>query len=442
MFVSTGDGSYDGNLKMRKMSATTATGGNEIASTGPLPRRMVTPQRDTPGDPTDLSLVDLGSCMRVALMVTPRNRGLFQEQAKEVLERMREAIQAQGTPLSLTSQTVFLRDPEDEVHFQRLIESHFGEQKPLTTFVYQPPCDGAALAVEAWAIGGPSVQVESFGPRAVAVSYDDMRWVFCGGICVGSHLEGVYAQAGVAFRKMSETLARAGSNLEHTVRTWFYLGGITDPERDTQRYKELNRARTDFYHGLRFQSRLAEPNVPQGIYPASTGIGMQGLGLSAGCLTLQTQRKDVQLLALENPQQTPAYAYHPRYSPQSPKFSRAMALVLGNYVTAWVSGTASIVDSESLHAGDPVRQTEQTIENIERLISEENFAFHGIKGAGARLKDLAKIRVYVKRTEDFATVQSICVERFGSVPAVYAVADVCRPELLVEIEGVAFSRRF
>ena len=33
------------------------------------------------------------------------------------------------------------------------------------------------------------------------------------------------------------------------------------------------------------------------------------------------------------------------------------------------------------------------------------------------------------------------VADLGDLPTVYAVADVCRPELLVEIEGIAFSRR-
>ena len=57
------------------------------------------------------------------------------------------------------------------------------------------------------------------------------------------------------------------------------------------------------------------------------------------------------------------------------------------------------------------------------------------------MHDLAKIRVYLKRPEDFPKCEAICERRFGSVPAIYAVADVCRHELLVEIEGVAFSKR-
>jgi enamine deaminase RidA (YjgF/YER057c/UK114 family) len=239
---------------------------------------------------------------------------------------------------------------------------------------------------------------------------------------------------------MRAALAQAGSSFERVLRTWFYLGGITAPEAEVQRYQELNRARSDFYRDIRFRCSSLDPKAPCGVYPASTGIGAAGRGLVASCMALETRRDDVFLLPLENPLQTPAYAYDVRYSSQSPKFSRAVALVLGDYATTWVSGTASIVNAETCHVGDPERQTEQTIDNIERLIAAENFTRHGLKGAGARLHDLAKIRVYLKRSGDLAKCRAVCERRFGSVPAIYAVADICRPELLVEIEGVAFSR--
>jgi enamine deaminase RidA (YjgF/YER057c/UK114 family) len=116
-----------------------------------------------------------------------------------------------------------------------------------------------------------------------------------------------------------------------------------------------------------------------------------------------------------------------------------MAVKIGHYVTTWISGTASILDSESVHLGDIEKQTEQTIDNIERLISPENFARHGLSGCGAQLADLAKVRVYVKRPEDYEKCRAVCERRFGAVPTIYAQADICRGELLVEIEAVAFS---
>ena len=112
---------------------------------------------------------------------------------------------------------------------------------------------------------------------------------------------------------------------------------------------------------------------------------------------------------------------------------------MGDHLTTWVSGTASIVNSETVHIGDVEKQTEQTLDNIENLISRENYASHGWPDAGAKLSDLAKYRVYVKRPKDYQKCREVCERRLGGIPAVYAYAEVCRPDLLVEIEGVAFS---
>ena len=108
-----------------------------------------------------------------------------------------------------------------------------------------------------------------------------------------------------------------------------------------------------------------------------------GGGLVLALLALQTDRVDVRLLPLENPLQTPAYDYGQQYSPRSPRFSRAMALVTPEQITVWISGTASIVRSEACHPDNIVAQTEQTLDNIAALISPENFHRHGGVAGGA-----------------------------------------------------------
>jgi len=387
------------------------------------------------------SSIRLGKATRVPLSLVPQGRGPLRDQVQEVLSLQDRVLKTQGMPLTVTSQTIFLREPADQKECERTLLDYYGAKGPATNFVFQPPCCGADLAIEAWAIGGPGVKIEYSGPHTVAVNYDGMRWIYCAGVQSGEASGGVYQQTIGVLEQIKAALARAGSGFQHVVRTWFYLGEITEVDQGMQRYKELNRARTDFYRGIEFHCSTIQPNIPQGLYPASTGIGMRGKSLAAGCVALETQREDALLLPLENPQQTPAYAYPPHHSPQSPKFSRGVVLVLDNYLTTWVSGTASVIHSNSRHPGDIEKQTEQTIENIEKLISAENLRFHGIKHPGARLADLAKYRVYLKRPEDFPRCKAICEKHLGSVPAIYAVADVCRPELLVEIEGVAFSKR-
>jgi enamine deaminase RidA (YjgF/YER057c/UK114 family) len=311
---------------------------------------------------------------------------------------------------------------------------------PATSFVLQPPCGGQALAIEAWALGGNEAEVHFPQPDVVTVAYDGLRWIHLGGISLPAHPSAAYSQAKLALDGMAARLDLVGASLNDVVRTWLYQGGITELERDTQRYQELNRARTDFFRQQEVQRRFVVHRNGSAFYPASTGIGMGGRGLNIACLALQTRRQDVRLQPLENPRQTSAFQYAAQFSPHSPKFSRAMAVVIGDYVTTWISGTASIVNSETVHAGDVERQTEQTIDNIQNLISRDNLERHGLHGAGHDLRDLAKIRVYVKRPEDYEKCRAICERRFGRLPVIYAQADVCRSDLLVEIEGVAFSR--
>ncbi len=384
------------------------------------------------------TVVDLGDSFRVAAMLTPRGRGDFEEQLREVLSQLSGILNRQGPNTVVTMQSVFLRSVKDQPACERLLAECFVELQPVTNYVFQAPAGGAAVALEVWAIGGDSVRVERFGSEVLTLAYDSVRWIYCAGLHTCAR-KGVYQATQDILARMGAALETAGAGFEDVVRTWFYLGGITNADGATQRYKELNRARTDFYEAIPFGSHLGNPK-PDAIYPASTGIGIAGGGLLMSCVALQSKREDVVLRALENPRQTPAYSYHEGYSPKSPKFSRAMALKLGDYITTWVSGTASIVKSESCHEGDIEKQTEQTIKNIETLIGTENLAAHGLEGVHSSLQDLAKVRVYIKRPEDYAACRDVCERHFGAVPAIYAVADVCRPELLVEIEGIAFSK--
>jgi enamine deaminase RidA (YjgF/YER057c/UK114 family) len=175
------------------------------------------------------------------------------------------------------------------------------------------------------------------------------------------------------------------------------------------------------------------------VFPASTGIGADNRDVVMSCIAFDANPGHVTLIPLENPNQTSAFDYAANYSPKSPKFARALALTAGRCSTVFVSGTASITDSETRWLDDVERQTEQTLDNIEALISETNFARHGCPGLGAGLQDLALVRVYAKRQKDFAKIRAVCESRLGELPTIYAVADVCRDELLVEIEGIAFS---
>jgi enamine deaminase RidA (YjgF/YER057c/UK114 family) len=385
------------------------------------------------------AVIGVEKVRRAALMVTPTPVGEFLDQAWEAMSTVRAILRQQGEPMVVTTQTVYMRDVRNAGALRRLMEAFFGERMPVTIFLPQPPCDGAELAIEAWAVGGESAEIRHHGPDVLTVSYDGLRWIHAAATIPEGEGMTAYDQADRAFTALRRGLEQAGAPFDEVARVWLYQGGITAQQDGTERYRELNRARTDFFEGMQFGRRLIASTNRRSSYPASTGIGTMGRGLVTACLALQTERKDVHLYPLENPLQTPSFDYAKRFSLKSPKFSRAMAVAIGDYVTTWISGTASIVNSESLHLGDVEKQTEQTLTNIERLIDAENLARHGLPGAGSSLADLAKARVYVKRPEDFERCRAVCERRLGAVPLIYAHADVCRPELLVEIEAVAFS---
>jgi enamine deaminase RidA (YjgF/YER057c/UK114 family) len=384
------------------------------------------------------ALLNLGHMARLAVMIEPGLRGSFRRQAEELFAQLTCILRRHRMALNATTLMVFLRDGSDEAECRNVLRAWFGETTPVTTFVVQPPCSGAALAVELWALDGPGVRVQRLGPNVVIIESEGIRWIHCGGIRGDASCNDPYAESTTAFQRMQRRLELAGVRFDQVVRTWIYVNQITAGAAGKQRYQELNRARTDFYRDIRFGTN-ARGLRRQTTYPASTGIGTSGASITMSCMAVDSARADVFIKPLENPQQTPACAYDARYSPQSPKFSRAMAVVQGHFVSTLVSGTASIVDSKTCHPGDVVRQTEQTIDNIEQLIAPENFARHGLLGAGATLRDIAKLRVYVKHEGDYAKCREVCERRLPRIPAIYLQADVCRPDLLVEIEAVAFS---
>ncbi len=365
-------------------------------------------------------------------------------QCQSLLRKIRTVLEEENFLGSVVSQTVFLAEIGKKQLLRRELAEFYGSDLPASTYVPQAPCGGGQLAIELHAVasdGTAPLEIRRSGDRATRVRYDGLDWLMLGNIVPGESPVGSYERSKSAFAELDAELQKQNFQVEQLLRTWLYQGHLVLPEGDTQRYKELNRARTDFFESRNFLAPLL-PKHYQGpiVYPASTGIGADDVDLSVGGIALTTQRKDVFAVPLENPNQTPAFDYGAVYSPQSPKFSRAMLLKSGEAVRIFVSGTAGITDSESRYDDDPEMQTRLTLENIEALVSGSNMRRHGIDGFETGLSDFLSLRVYIKRPADAEAVRALCEARCPNVPILYTVADVCRPELLVEIEGIAAPR--
>lgn len=202
-------------------------------------------------------------------------------------------------------------------------------------------------------------------------------------------------------------------------RVWHYLGEINEGEGDAERYRLFcvgrYRAVAD---NADFESRL----------PAATAIGTRGGGLSL--IVLAGKRPGQQV---ENPRQVSAFRYPRPYGLRSPSFSRATLLPWADGPRLLVSGTASIVGHATAFAGDPAGQLRQTAANLQALLQH---AVHTrLPGREAREFKADSYIVYIRHPEDLSRVQAELAELFGDAPRRIVVGDICRSELLIEVEA-------
>jgi hypothetical protein len=158
-------------------------------------------------------------------------------------------------------------------------------------------------------------------------------------------------------------------------------------------------------------------------------------------------------IPIDNPRQIPPPDYSPRYSPQSPAFARGTLLEPIQIDSdlcfdSIVSGTASIEGEESQHPGDVLAQLQETSLNL-AAVSQSAQRHLLSKGHGGSVDDdnaitLSKyraLRVYVTEEKNESTVIEWFSRLFPHLNELELVrAELCRPELLVEAEGIAFVR--
>lgn len=208
----------------------------------------------------------------------------------------------------------------------------------------------------------------------------------------------------------------------HPFRFWNYIAGINDHSFGVERYRQFNSGRQDAF--------LAHGRDVTGRVPAACALGS-----AQGPLTIAFLAGRVAPLSIENPRQTSACEYPLQYGPRSPTFSRACLVRLGDEEVLFISGTASVVGHATLHPADVVAQTRETMVNIKAVLAEANRLS---SRPGFDPADM-HYRVYVRHAADLALIRAELARCVGGAPlkAVYLQADVCRSDLLLEIEATA-----
>lgn len=224
-----------------------------------------------------------------------------------------------------------------------------------------------------------------------------------------------------AFSGIFEFLQRG--NYTNLIRVWNYFPEINAVKNDMERYHGFSIGRHEAF--VRYRKKVEDS-------PAACALGSHGGPLAIYFLAARSSG-----LQIENPRQISAYSYPAQYGLRSPTFSRATLAFRDQGQTLFISGTASILGHETVHQASVALQTLETLANIRAVIEQAiRKGFPPVDFA----TDMA-LKVYVRHAEDFAEVMRIVHQEFGTPAELMVVqADICRTDLLVEIEAVCWNQ--
>ncbi|HEX7012310.1 MAG TPA: hypothetical protein VF161_06180 [Steroidobacteraceae bacterium] len=277
---------------------------------------------------------------------------------------------------------------------------------PLTIDVALEPLRPTA-ATELWLANGP-VRTGQLGKVRYA---EDGELLFAIVEVDERSAGGIRGAAESAYRAIREFQAQSG--FPHLLRMWNYMDAINEGPGDLERYRLFCVGRV---------AALGSEAAAEA-YPAATAIGRKQSThvLQVFWLASRTPGR-----AIENPRQVSAYRYPRAHGPVSPTFSRATLTADGSLL---ISGTASIVGHASQHPGDASEQLEETLRNLSALSA------HVEESVGTR-QSTELLKVYLRDPAFLEPVAARLRQTHPHSEAIFLAADICRRELLVEIEAV------
>ncbi len=273
-------------------------------------------------------------------------------------------------------------------------------------------------AVDAWTGAGELRQ----GSRGQVRWRHDGRWLW-GALDIGEAAEGVELQAVVRQAYADVFAVLQDSGCTQLLRLWNYVPRINEAQDGLERYRHFNAGR-----------QLAFLDAGRPAFEGAPAASC--LGLRDGPLCVRFLAGTQAAVPVENPRQVSAYHYPSAYGPRSPTFSRAALVPLQpGRVALLISGTASIAGHLSLHPGDVEAQTLETLLNLQAVVA----AAQARCSARFALEDFDCV-IYVRHAAHADAVRRVLQERLGAQArfvrtAVMLQADVCRADLLVEIEA-------
>ncbi|HUT46781.1 MAG TPA: Rid family hydrolase [Sedimentisphaerales bacterium] len=364
----------------------------------------------------DIHSVESPEATEIFISSTPQENSPFQDQPREIFAGICDVLRSRGA--SILQERIFSTQAAAET-LRKARAQAYGDLDDGVAPSYLVAAEGSSGP-----IAGVQVHAVSGGNRPEVVQLDGKP---CGRIfrssgCVYLTLsyisdqqdEQAPAQARIMMQKGDSILRKFGADFLSVPRTWMWLKDILSW------YDDFNHVRTKFFT----EWGLIGAGTRQSM-PASTGIGLgpaNGGHCAMDLMAILEPAGSTQYLQAAGKQHC-AIEY-------GSAFSRASKAITPAGQTVFVSGTASInTDGQTTHIGDAAGQIKTTIENVRAVLGEMNCGD----------QDVVHVIAYCKTTE----VEKIfeAYKKALNWPWITVICDICRPDLLFEIEATAMPRQ-
>ncbi len=370
----------------------------------------------------------------VHLFVEPYEDGSFEHQLEQVTSQYHAALESLDLPRhTAVFRRCFLSDAANQVHSVMASALGFGvspAEAAAVSCIEQPPLYCRKLALLAYHVRGVEpdqkslLEIPEAGRYARTLALErpqrTLLWttqmtsrrkassVACS---VQETRCAIEQTRGLLSTYRDHLRSQGASLLDNVLRTWIFVQNVD------MHYAGMVVARREFY--------ASEGLTPETHYIVATGIEGQNARAQSlitfdALAMLGLERDQVAFIdALDHLNRTDEYGV---------TFERSARLDHADRSHIYLAGTASIdAEGQIVHAGDVLRQTDRTLENLCALL----------EAAGGSLDDLAEMILYLRDPSDAERVLAHLDATRPGLPFITVQASVCRSAWLVEMEGMA-----
>ncbi|MEN6307740.1 MAG: hypothetical protein ABFD91_08300 [Anaerohalosphaeraceae bacterium] len=285
---------------------------------------------------------------------------------------------------------------------------------PITWFTQNPVENYPIFTIQLHALSGCPIQMIQNGSSPAGCFFEDDHVKYYQlRLFPDDRQADNQAQTYSVFQKMDAVLKPFGLDFHSTARTWLYAHDILSW------YDKLNLARDRFFN---------EKDVFNNRIPASTGVSLSNpldYAIETELLAAVPKNGSAQIRPVASPLQCPATQYRS-------SFSRAMEIATPEQKRLYISGTASIDPyGKTIFVGNTPQQIDHTMKVVEAIL----------KNVGMEWINTVRAIAYFKYRNDYPLLDQWLQKHNITLPHIKLECDICRDDLLFELELDAIQIR-